>query len=109
MRPSLWPFNPDARCGPIVVRQRAAIGVVLLVPGGRDLLAGRWTLRDFIRFTPFVSIAGSPLVQLATVGSQMTEALAGLDRIRELRAVAPETSEHAGTLEADGVCGEVGQ
>ncbi len=70
-----------------------AIGTLLIIVGGRDLMAGRMTEGDFLMYILFTGIVAAPLVQIASIGTQITEAFAGLDRIRELREVTPEDAD----------------
>jgi subfamily B ATP-binding cassette protein MsbA len=60
------------------------IGVLMVWIGGRDILAGRMTLGDFFMYIFFIGLVAAPLVSIAAIGTQITEALAGLDRIREI-------------------------
>ena len=69
------------------------IGVVMLAMGGRSILAGEMTLGDFVMYLFFTGLTAAPLVQMASIGTQLTEAFAGLDRIREIRRMAPEDDE----------------
>jgi ABC-type multidrug transport system fused ATPase/permease subunit len=84
------------------------IGVLMILVGGRAILAGRMTLGDFVMYVFFVALVAAPLVQIASIGTQVSEAFAGLDRIRELRRTATE-DERDGTRLAvgDGVRGEI--
>ncbi len=68
-----------------------AISVVLLLIGGNDILAGRMTLGDFVSYIFFTALVAGPMVQISNIGTQITEAFAGLDRIHELRAMTTET------------------
>jgi len=70
-----------------------AIGVLMLVVGGNSILSGRMTLGDFFMYVFFTGLVAAPLVQIASIGTQITEAFAGLDRIREIRAMATEDAE----------------
>ena len=72
-----------------------AIGVVMMVVGGRAILAGTMTLGDFIMYIFFVGMLAAPLIQMSSIGTQLSEALAGLDRIREIKAMATEDDEDA--------------
>lgn len=60
------------------------IGVVMIWMGGGDILAGRMTLGDFIMYVFFIGLLAAPLISIASIGTQITEAFAGLDRIREI-------------------------
>ncbi|NNG17310.1 MAG: ABC transporter ATP-binding protein [Gemmatimonadales bacterium] len=66
------------------------VGVLLLVVGGRAVLAGTMSLGDFVMYVFFIGLVAAPLVQIASVGTQISEAFAGLDRIREIRESAIE-------------------
>ena len=66
------------------------IGVLLTIYGGRAILDGTMTLGDFVMYLVFIGLVVGPVVQIASIGTQITEAFAGLDRIREIRAVAAE-------------------
>jgi ATP-binding cassette, subfamily B, putative efflux pump len=69
------------------------IGVILILVGGRDILAGRMTLGDFFMYMIFTGLVAMPLVEIANIGTQITEAFAGLDRIREIKLMATEDEE----------------
>ncbi len=69
------------------------IGVVMMVIGGRAILAGTMTLGDWVMYVFFTGLVAAPLIQIASIGTQITEALAGLDRIHELRVMATERDE----------------
>ena len=70
-----------------------AIGVVMIIMGGRAIIAGTMTLGDFVMYIFFAGLMAAPLVSIAEIGTQITEAFAGLDRIHELRS---ELTEDAG-------------
>jgi ABC-type multidrug transport system fused ATPase/permease subunit len=82
------------------------VGVLMIWLGGGDIIAGRMTLGDFILYIIFVGIVAAPLISIASIGTQITEAFAGLDRIRELLDMQTETDEDAtrepiGRIEGD--------
>src|SRR5919107_714820 len=66
------------------------IGVILTLVGGRAVLAGEMTLGDFFMYIFFTALVAAPLVEIASIGTQLTEAFAGLDRIREIKRMATE-------------------
>ncbi len=70
-----------------------AIGVLMIVLGGRAILAGSMTLGDFIMYLLFTGLVVAPLVQIASIGTQVSEGFAGLDRIREVRSMMTEGQE----------------
>ena len=60
------------------------IGVMMIIVGGRAILAGQMTVGDFLNYIFFTGLLAAPVVQMASIGTQISEAFAGLDRIREL-------------------------
>ncbi|HEX9756142.1 MAG TPA: ABC transporter ATP-binding protein, partial [Gemmatimonadales bacterium] len=70
-----------------------AIGMLMMVMGGRAVLAGQMTLGDFVMYVFFTGMVAAPLVQIASIGTQITEAFAGLDRIREILGQTTEDDE----------------
>jgi subfamily B ATP-binding cassette protein MsbA len=82
------------------------IGVIMIVVGGRAILSGAMTLGDFIFYLVLTGLMAAPVVQIASIGTQISEAFAGLDRIRELLEMSTEdeedsTKEPLGTLEGE--------
>ena len=71
------------------------IGVLMIVVGGRAILAGTMTLGDFVMYIFFTGLVAAPVVSIASIGTQITDAFAGLDRIRELRSMATEDADDA--------------
>jgi ABC-type multidrug transport system fused ATPase/permease subunit len=71
------------------------IGVLMILVGGRDVLAGRMTLGDMMMYVFFIGMVAAPLVSIASIGTQITEAFAGLDRIREIRDMTTEDQADA--------------
>ncbi|MFO0270280.1 MAG: ABC transporter ATP-binding protein [Gemmatimonadota bacterium] len=72
-----------------------AVGVILMVVGGQDVRDGRMTIGDLVMYVFFIGLVAAPLVSIANIGTQITEAFAGLDRIRELKDMATEDQEDA--------------
>ena len=58
--------------------------VVILGYGGREILAEQMTVGELFSFTLFLALLIGPIIQMANIGTQMTEAFAGLDRTAEL-------------------------
>jgi ABC-type multidrug transport system fused ATPase/permease subunit len=65
---------------------------LMILVGGRAILGGAMTLGDLVMFAAFVGILAAPVVQIASIGTQVSEAFAGLDRIRALMAMPPRTT-----------------
>jgi subfamily B ATP-binding cassette protein MsbA len=83
------------------------IGVFLILIGGRSVLAGTMTLGDMFMYVFFIGLLALPLVQIASIGTQVSEAFAGLDRIREIRDMATEDFADASKSSIDEVEGDV--
>ncbi len=83
------------------------IGVVMMLVGGRAILDGRMTVGDFVMYLAFTGMLAGPLIEIANIGTQITEAFAGLDRIRELRAMAAENANEAALEPLGAIRGEI--
>src|SRR5881392_2878505 len=70
-----------------------AIGILMILEGGHAILSGTMTLGDFFMYGVFIGLVALPLINIASIGTQITEAFAGLDRIREIRRLATEDAE----------------
>jgi ABC-type multidrug transport system fused ATPase/permease subunit len=71
------------------------IAVILIVVGGKSILAGQMTPGQFFMYISFTMLVAMPLVEIANIGTQITEAFAGLDRIREIKRMATEDEDDA--------------
>src|SRR3954471_11046103 len=72
-----------------------AIAVVMIVIGGSAVQTGTMTLGDFLMYISFTFLLAMPVIELTSIGTQITEALAGLDRIREIMAMTTEDDADA--------------
>ncbi len=61
--------------------------------GGYKIMMEELTIGDFLTFTFLLGLMIAPIVQMSNIGSQLTEALAGLDRTEELMNMTPESDE----------------
>ena len=84
------------------------IGVVMIIIGGRAILAGEMTIGDFLNYILFTGMLAAPVVQIASIGTQISEAFAGLDRIHELMQMTTEDQEDAKRPSLGPIDGEVG-
>ncbi|MFN8572246.1 MAG: ABC transporter ATP-binding protein [Gemmatimonadaceae bacterium] len=84
-----------------------AIGVLLIVMGGRSIISGQMTLGEFVTYIFFIGMVAAPLVSIASIGTQITEAFAGLDRIREIRDTAREDADDARRVAVPELTGDV--
>ncbi len=84
-----------------------AIGVLLTLVGGRAVATQQMTSGDFVMYVFFIGMVAAPLVGIASIGTQVSEAFAGLDRIRELRDMETEDAADASRLPVPDVEGEI--
>ncbi len=83
------------------------VGVILILVGGQSVLAGQMTLGDLFMYMIFTGLVAAPLVEIASIGTQITEAFAGLDRIREIQQMATEDEDEAQRAALDKIVGEI--
>jgi subfamily B ATP-binding cassette protein MsbA len=67
--------------------------VIIMGTGGTMILRGEMSIGDFVAFTLYLAFLIAPIVQMSNIGTQMTEAFAGLDRMQEILQMAPEGEE----------------
>ncbi|MFZ1700519.1 MAG: ABC transporter ATP-binding protein [Pyrinomonadaceae bacterium] len=84
-----------------------AVAVVMMVLGGSAVQANTMTLGDFLMYISFTFLLAMPVFELTSIGTQITEALAGLDRIREVMAMTTETEEDAGKSSLPVIAGTI--
>ena len=83
------------------------VGVLMIWLGGRAIIAGEMTLGDLIMYIFFIGLVAAPLISIASIGTQITEAFAGLDRIRELLDMPTELDEDVARAPLDRLTGDV--
>ena len=83
------------------------IGVLMIWLGGRAVLAGEMTLGELMTYIFLIGVVAAPLVSIASIGTQITEAFAGLDRIREILDMPTELDEDARRHEPGRIRGDV--
>ncbi len=70
-----------------------AIGIIMILMGGSAIRAQEVSLGDLAMYLLFTGMVAAPLIQIAQVGTQVAEAFAGLDRIREILGMPTEDEE----------------
>jgi subfamily B ATP-binding cassette protein MsbA len=84
-----------------------AVGVVIILVGGQSVVSGRMTVGDLFMYVMFTGMMAMPLIQFAAIGTQITEAFAGLDRIREIMNIPTEDEADAMRSPLPTVHGEI--
>jgi subfamily B ATP-binding cassette protein MsbA len=83
------------------------IGAVIMYIGAKEVIAGKMTAGGLFQYTMYMGYLAAPMFQLANIGTQVTEAIAGLDRTREVLAESPEDEDPTRTIVLPGIHGEL--
>ena len=83
----------------------ASVGIMGM--GGAMIIEGTLTTGDFLAFTLLLGFMIAPIVQMSNIGSQLTEAFAGLDRTEEIMNMESEANDEFRTIELDKIVGNV--
>jgi ABC-type multidrug transport system fused ATPase/permease subunit len=84
-----------------------AIGIVMMLVGGRSIVNGTMTLGELFSYIFFTGLLAMPIVQIASIGTQITEAFAGLDRIHEILDTRREDAEDANRTPLEDLDGDI--
>lgn len=82
-------------------------GAVMMVVGGRAVLDGSMTLGDFVMYVFFLGLLSAHVLTIASIGPQISEAFAGLDRIREILSQPTELVDESTRRAVENVTGDV--
>jgi subfamily B ATP-binding cassette protein MsbA len=83
----------------------ASVGIMGI--GGYKIMIGELTFGDFLSFTLLLGFMIAPIVQMGNIGSQLTEALAGLDRTEELMNMTAEEDDEQRTINLETMKGDI--
>jgi ABC-type multidrug transport system fused ATPase/permease subunit len=75
--------------------------------GGWFIMTGKLTFGEFLSFTLYLGFMIAPIVQMSNIGSQLTEAFAGLDRMEEIMNVPIESNEEERVIPLDSLKGDL--
>lgn len=75
--------------------------------GGYYMMIGEMTTGDFLFFTLILGFMIAPIIQMSNIGSQLTEALAGLDRTEELMNMTAEEDNQNRTIKLSTIKGDI--
>lgn len=81
--------------------------VAIMGTGGLMIIDGEITIGDFFAFTLYLGFMIAPIVQMGNIGSQITEAFAGLDRMGEILEVARDGENEDRAIRLDNVKGNL--
>lgn len=83
------------------------VGALVMYMGGRQILEGSLTLGGFVTFTAFMGFLVAPVFQVVGIGTQLTEAVAGLERTKEILSEAAEDRDPRRTQALPVIRGEI--
>ena len=69
------------------------VGAVIMYLGSRQIAAHKMQVGDFMMYTSMLAFMVAPVVQVVNIGSQISEALAGLERTRQIMRERPENED----------------
>jgi subfamily B ATP-binding cassette protein MsbA len=75
--------------------------------GGAMIIEGTLSTGDFLAFTLLLGFMIAPIIQMSNIGSQLTEAFAGLDRTEEIMSIQSESDDKMRTIELDKIVGDI--
>jgi ABC-type multidrug transport system fused ATPase/permease subunit len=96
-----------ATVGALTTLAVGGIGATLILLGGSAVLSGTRTLGDLAMYALFSGLVVAPLIQIVQLGTQLSDALAGLERSRDLLDQATEESWDAARPKAPRLHGAV--
>jgi subfamily B ATP-binding cassette protein MsbA len=83
------------------------VGAVIMYMGARQIAVGQMTVGGLFSYTMFMGFLVAPVAQIASIGTQITEALAGLDRTREVLSENREDYDPARSIVLQDIHGEI--
>jgi ABC-type multidrug transport system fused ATPase/permease subunit len=83
------------------------VGSIVMFVGARQILNGSMTLGQYFSYTAFLAFLVAPIFQIASIGTQLTEALAGLERTREILSQSQEDKDPRRTVSLPTITGDV--
>src|SRR2546428_3855429 len=83
------------------------VSITVMIVGGRMILNGSMTIGDFFAFTLYLGFLVAPVFQMVSIGTQVTEAFAGLDRMHEVLEEQPEDVDPGRVVHLDRIRGTV--
>jgi len=83
------------------------VSALVMYVGGHQVLAGKITPGDFVSYTAFLAFMIAPVFQVVGIGTQLTEAVAGLERTREVLDERPEDEDPRRTVTLADMVGEL--
>ncbi len=83
------------------------VGALVMLLGGHLAMHGRMGPGDYIEYSMFLAFMIAPVIQVVNIGTQLTEAVAGIDRTTEILSEKDEYADPARTIRLGSIAGEV--
>src|ERR1039458_2395504 len=83
------------------------VSALVMWLGGHSVLRGTWTVGDYFSYNMFLAFMIAPVFQIVNIGTQLTEAFAGLDRTSEIMAELEENRSPGRTVKMTPIQGTV--
>jgi len=83
------------------------VGAIIMYMGAHQIMAGSLTIGSFFTYTLFLGFLVAPIIQIVSIGTQLTEALAGLERTQEILHERPEDQDPRRTVMLQDIYGKV--
>jgi subfamily B ATP-binding cassette protein MsbA len=83
------------------------VSALVMYFGGHAVLRGTWTVGDYFQYNMFLVFMIAPVIQIVNIGTQLTEAFAGLDRTNEIMSELEENKTPGRTLTMPPIQGTV--
>lgn len=83
------------------------VGALIMYIGSHQIMAGTLTIGGFFTFTLFLGFLVAPIMQIVSIGTQLTEALAGLERTHEIMSERPEDKDPRRTVSLLDLAGRI--
>jgi ABC-type multidrug transport system fused ATPase/permease subunit len=83
------------------------VGAIIMYVGAHQILAGTLTVGGFFTYTLFLGFLVAPIIQMVAIGTQITEAFAGLERTQEILRERPEDQDPNRTVTLEDIAGRI--
>jgi len=80
---------------------------LVMLLGGHSVVHGTWTIGDYFSYNMFLAFMIAPVFQMVNIGTQLTEAFAGLDRTQEILSELEENQTPDRTLQLEAIHGQI--
>jgi ABC-type multidrug transport system fused ATPase/permease subunit len=83
------------------------VGAVTMYIGAHEISSGALTVGGFVSYTLLLGFLVAPIMQIVAIGTQLTEALAGLERTQEILSESPEDQDPSRSVALKDIVGQI--